>query len=119
MIRRPLPVPAAARSPPAWRIPLRWRRPASRYIATDPLTGYLFGAGHTAAKPRDGVPGAWNNLEGDFAKHPPLFIVDTESGPTALYPVGKFPVIARLLAERYRLVYRAADGIVYRRLEGP
>jgi len=98
------------------------RRPACRYIATDPLTGYRFGAGHAASEPDDNsnrVPGAWANFQRDIAEHPPVYFVDTESGPGARYPVSKFPLIARLLADHYRQVYRAADGVVYRRLEGP
>ena len=34
-------------------------------------------------------------------------------------PRGIFSVIAGLLADHYWQIYRAADGIVQRRLEGP
>jgi len=78
------------------------RQPASRYIITFPLTGHIFGAPLPGVDTRDRiVPGSWENLQQDFAKHPPAYIIDLNSGPGALYPVQQFPILAKLLAEHY------------------
>jgi hypothetical protein len=53
-------------------------------------------------------------LEQDFARHPPVYIVDLYSEPGALYPVRDFPILASLLSERYQSVAQTAEGIVYR-----
>src|SRR4029079_2169161 len=79
------------------------RRPASRFIATFPLTGLIFGAprpgpGATPIDTRSRiVPGSWDSRAEDFAPHPPEFIVYTESTPDALYPVRHFPALEQLL----------------------
>src|SRR6266576_387479 len=81
------------------------RRPASRYITTFPLTGNIFGGPLPDVDTRNRiVPGSWENLQHDFAKHPPAYIIDLYSGPGALYPVQQFPVLAKLLAEHYKPV---------------
>ncbi len=91
------------------------RRPACRYITTFPLTGYIFGGPIPGFDTRRRImPGAWTTLEQDFARHPPIYIVDLYSEPAALYPVGDFPILAKLLKERYQLVARTADGVIYR-----
>ena len=92
------------------------RRPASRYISTFPLTGFIFGgpAGRRDTSDRI-VPGAWDTLEADFARHPPTFIVDVESNADARYPVGRFPMLARLLTEHFEPVAHTTEGVVYRR----
>jgi hypothetical protein len=59
------------------------------------------------------VPGAWSNFEQDLHTHSPAFIVDTEMDARARYPLPQFPTLARLVAERYRLVARTADGLIY------
>src|SRR6266480_3520036 len=53
-----------------WKIYLdAHRRPASRYIATFPLTGYVFGGPIPGFDTRSRIlPGAWTNLEQDFAR---------------------------------------------------
>jgi hypothetical protein len=91
------------------------RRPACRYIHTVALTRHAFG-GRLLHIDRT-VPDAWETLEQDFAKHPPAYIVDVQynDGPQR-YPVRDFPILARLLAERYRPVAWTAEGVVYRRL---
>jgi len=97
------------------------RRPASRYIATFPLTGLIFGAPPPSAgeRPIDTrariVPGAWDNLRKDFSLHEPAFIIDTEAAPAAIYPVRQFPALAELLAAEYTPVARTAEGIIYKR----
>jgi Dolichyl-phosphate-mannose-protein mannosyltransferase len=93
------------------------RRPACRYITTFPLTGKVFGGTIPGFDTRGRIlPGAWRNLERDFAKHPPAYVVDAQADPkTAEYPVRDFPILAELLAEHYQPVARTAEGIIYRR----
>jgi hypothetical protein len=94
-------------------------RPASRYIATFPLTGYLFGPSIDSDTRQRIVPGAWDNLWSDFAAHSPDFIVDTEMGADRRYAVAAFPEMAQFLAEDYRIVVQTADGEVYERVRSP
>src|SRR5438552_7999301 len=79
------------------------RRPASRYITTFPLTGYVFGGPIPGFDTRSRIlPGAWTILEQDFARHPPTYIADVQPEPKrAPYPVKHLPILAKLLAERY------------------
>jgi 4-amino-4-deoxy-L-arabinose transferase-like glycosyltransferase len=92
------------------------RRPACRYITTFPLTGLVFGGPVPGFDTRYRIrPGAWTVLEQDFEKHPPAYIVDLSSEPDALYPVRDFPILAKLLAQRYQPVARTAEGTIYRR----
>jgi 4-amino-4-deoxy-L-arabinose transferase-like glycosyltransferase len=96
------------------------RRPASRYVATFPLTGLIFGAPRRAGEPIIDtrariVPGAWDNLRDDFAQHKPAFIVDTEATPDARYPVNQFPAFEQLLATEYEPVAQTVDGVIYKR----
>ncbi len=92
------------------------RRPASRYITTFPLTGYIFGGPIPGFDTRSRIlPGAWTTLERDFAKHPPTYIIDVQSDPkTAQHPVKNFPILAKLLAERYQPVAHTTEGVIYR-----
>jgi 4-amino-4-deoxy-L-arabinose transferase-like glycosyltransferase len=92
------------------------RRPACRYITTFPLTGLIFGGPIPGFDTRYRImPGAWTTLEQDFEKHPPAYIVDLCSAPGELYPVRDFPILAKLLAERYQPVARTAEGVIYHR----
>jgi hypothetical protein len=94
------------------------RRPACRYVLTFPLTGAVFGGRLIGVDTREReVPGAWSTLEQDFAKHPPVFIVDLNSDPGDQYPVRDFPILANLIAERYRPVAQTPEGIIYRARE--
>src|SRR6266536_1302091 len=92
------------------------RRPAPRYIITAPLTGHIFGGLLPGVDTRNRiVPGAWENLQQDFAKHPPTYIVDIQNDPkTAQDSVKNFPILAKLLKERYQPVARTAEGMIYR-----
>jgi 4-amino-4-deoxy-L-arabinose transferase-like glycosyltransferase len=92
------------------------RRPASRYVTTFPLTGYIFGGSIPGFDTRSRIlPGAWNTLEQDFARHPPIYIIDVQSDSRTLqYPVKNFPILAKLLKERYQPVARTAEGVIYR-----
>jgi hypothetical protein len=91
------------------------RRPASRFVVTFPLTGYIFG-GLTGVDTHDWiVPDAWARLEQDFAAHPPVYIIDVQvPEKNAQYPVEKFPILAKLLSEKYRPVARTSEGVIYR-----
>jgi 4-amino-4-deoxy-L-arabinose transferase-like glycosyltransferase len=93
------------------------RRPASRYIASFPLNGLIFGlldAKHDTHYRI--VPGAWDNLREDFARHPPKFIIDchvVRDGP--FYKIRDYEYLRELLDREFREVFRANDGIVYER----
>ena len=92
------------------------RRPASRYILTFPLTGFIFGGSFGSRDTSDRtVPGSWELLESDFAQHPPVYIVDVRDPENARYPVARFPVLARLLAEQFEPAAQTAEGTIYRR----
>jgi hypothetical protein len=92
------------------------RRPACRYITTFPLTGYIFGGPIPGFDTRSRIlPGAWTILEQDFARHPPTYIVDVQPDrKSAHYPVKDFPILAKLLAERYEPVAHTGEGVIYR-----
>ena len=92
------------------------RLPASRYIATFPLTGYIFG-GATDGVSTDAriVPGAWANLAHDFAAHPPRFIIDAQAATGDAYPLHRFRLMAAFVARHYRRRAVLGDGIVYER----
>jgi 4-amino-4-deoxy-L-arabinose transferase-like glycosyltransferase len=94
------------------------RRPACRYITSFPLTGHIFGGRVPGLDTRSRIlPGAWNNLEEDFARHPPAYIVDDEAdSKTAQHPVKDFPILANLLKQQYAVVARTAEGVIYRML---
>jgi 4-amino-4-deoxy-L-arabinose transferase-like glycosyltransferase len=90
------------------------RRPACRYITVFPLTGYIFGGPIPGLDTRSRIlPGAWANLQRDFQKHPPAYIVDLYSEPDALYPIRDFPILANIVAQRYHPVAKTAEGVIY------
>lgn len=93
------------------------RRPATRYIATFPLTGYVFGSPVSDDPSVDTsdriLPGSWAGFEEDVARRPPDYIVLHREGRTR-YPVETYPALARLLAD-YRPVFHGDDGDVWRR----
>lgn len=95
-------------------------RPASRYFASFPLTGYVFGAPESRDPRLDTshriAPHAWENLAEDFSRQLPAYIVDTD-GARAVprYPMANYPFLAQLISSQYRLEYRAADALIYSR----
>lgn len=100
------------------------RRPATRYIASFPLTGHIFGSPVSWDPNFDTsdriVPGAWDNLRRDFERHPPRYIIDTDAvRKTPVYVIAKYPWLRDYLAAGYREVFRADDGIVYERVPAP
>jgi 4-amino-4-deoxy-L-arabinose transferase-like glycosyltransferase len=95
------------------------RRPASRYIASFPLTGYIFGVLDPSLDTTYRIlPGSWENLKADFARHPPRFIIDSHvlQPPPRMYLMEQYPYLRQLVSENYREVYRAPDGVIYERL---
>jgi 4-amino-4-deoxy-L-arabinose transferase-like glycosyltransferase len=91
------------------------RRPACRYITTFPLTGYIFGGTVPGLDTRKRIlPGAWAALEQDFRIHPPIYIIDVQVDPDAKHPARNFPILANLLAERYQMVAKTHEGVIYR-----
>ncbi len=97
------------------------RRPATRYVTTFPLTGYVFGSPISDDAGMDTsdriLPGSWERFEADVQEHPPAFIVLTREGAER-YPVDRFPRLVGLL-DAYALVYRAADGEVWQQRRVP
>jgi hypothetical protein len=96
------------------------RRPASRYIATFPLTGHIFGSPVSWDPSFDTsdriVPGSWENLAADFARHPPRYIIDTDAlRSRPVYVIGRYPFLRDYIARDYRLVFRGRAGLVYER----
>lgn len=90
------------------------RRPACRYIETFPLTGHIFGGAVPGFDTRSRIlPGAWATLVQDFARHPPAYIVDVRDPSKAQYPVKDFPILAKLLVEKYQPVAHTAEGVIY------
>ena len=96
------------------------RRPASRFVATYPLTGYVFGSPLSWDPEFDTsgriVPGSWEQLAHDFQEHPPLFIVDNDAIHGSKYQIAKYPTMAAFLRD-YELVYESSDGPIYRKQE--
>ncbi len=91
------------------------RQPATRYITTFPLTGYIFGPPLPGLDTRSRIiPGAWQHFSEDMTAHPARLIVDVQSDPAVQYAIGDFPILARLLFERYHRVAVTHEGVVYR-----
>ncbi|HSR90186.1 MAG TPA: glycosyltransferase family 39 protein [Gemmatimonadales bacterium] len=95
-------------------------RPASRYIAYYPLTGYAFGVPENRDPKHDTsnriVPGAWDSLAEDFTRHLPRYIVDVDGvGSAPRYPIAHFPYLDTLIRTDYELAFRARDGLIYTR----
>jgi len=93
------------------------RRPACRYVVTFPLTGFIFGGPLPGIDTRRWItPGAWDDLEKDFTRHPPAYIADLYATADSQYPIRDFAVLSTILADDYRPVARINDAIIYQRL---
>jgi hypothetical protein len=95
-------------------------RPASRYVATFPLTGYVFASPIGQDPSIDTsdriVPGSWETLARELTTRPPAFIVDADGAhPQPRYPIADYPFLREMLDEDYSLVMRAPEGLVYER----
>ncbi len=95
-------------------------RPACRYSATFPLTGYIFGGPIPGLDTHNRIlPGAWENLQRDFEKHPPEYIVDVQNDGldyTADYKIADFPILQEMIDTQYELAVRTGEGVVYQRM---
>lgn len=96
------------------------RRPATRYIATFPLTGYVFGHPRSWDPAFDTsdriVPGAWDHLAADLSAHPPVLILDTDAArETPRYPMRDYPFLRGLLDSGYVEVARTREAVIYGR----
>ncbi len=100
------------------------RRPASRFLWSDWLTGRIPGS-PTAQDPLfDTKPyatkGAWDMLFDDLQKNKPRYIIDTSPGnyhDYGKYPIAQYPQLAHYLEQHYTLEGRFHDADFYRRKE--
>jgi len=91
------------------------RVPASRYTFCNWLTGLI---PWTNADPRIDtsdkiVPGSWETLMKELQTNRPVFIVDTTPGDYLRYikyPIDKFPLLQRFVAEHYEPVGEFPDS---------
>jgi 4-amino-4-deoxy-L-arabinose transferase-like glycosyltransferase len=92
------------------------RRSATRYFVTFPLTGYVFGQ-RVPNLDTSGriVAGAWPTFIHEFDSRRPAFVVDTQTGAGARYPIARFPELARRLTACYEAEAETKEGVIYRR----
>lgn len=94
-------------------------RPASRYITRFALTGYIFGGPIPGLDTRKYIrSAAWENLQRDFAQHPPAYIVDMrkdDNGEPTEYRISDFPILQQIIDRDYAFGTRTAEAVVYRR----
>lgn len=97
-------------------------RPATRYVAAYPLTGFPYGGSisYDPVYPDTTsriVPGTWEIFERELRERRPRFFVDVEAKlKVPRYPLDRFPWLARYVAENYRKVHDARDGVIYERV---
>ena len=91
------------------------RLPASRFLASYPLTGHIFSSDDSSSDEFARVDSRmWAALAHDFAVHPPRFVIDAEADSGAAgYAIARYPFLREYLETSYDPVYRASDGIVY------
>ena len=94
-------------------------RPASRYLGNALLTGWIFGGPIPGLDTRDRVgPDVWENLQKDFARHPPDYIVEIQRrwGNYNLdYTISDFPDLNKWVQENYLPLAETAEGLIYKR----
>jgi 4-amino-4-deoxy-L-arabinose transferase-like glycosyltransferase len=89
-------------------------RPACRYVATFPLTGYVFGGPIRGLDTRSRIlPGSWETLQRDFAKHPPSYIVDVQNQDVH-YEIDAFPILRDFIAANCAVAQRTPEGVIYK-----
>jgi len=97
------------------------RRPATRFASNSFVTGHWGGRPQGDLSADLATPDALGQFLGDFAAHPPRYVLDTS--PAAIrdaqyYPLSQFPSIDALIRANYRYV-RSIDGIaIYERKRG-
>lgn len=92
------------------------RMPASRFVAVFPLIGMRWVPVDPRIDASERIdPKHWRQLEEDFKRHPPSFIVDAQKHITPKqYQIREYPWMRACLAQ-YHLVYQAEDGDVYQK----
>ena len=96
------------------------RTPASRFVATFPLTGYIFGSPHSWDPSYDTsdriVAGSWESLAREFQEKLPDYIID-EDGARAVprYPIRNYPLLKNILDEHYQKEAKMEFGIIYKK----
>ncbi len=91
-------------------------RPACRYVATFPLTGYVFGGPIPGLDTRSRIlPEGWENLQRDFAQHSPDYIVDVQNQDVH-YNIADFPILQNLIRDQFTLEVHTAEGPIYKRI---
>lgn len=98
------------------------RHSSSRYPYTDPLVGRITGLKNTLKNPIDTtsfiLADSWNVLWGDFAKNPPVYIVDTAGANLhgyEVYPIAKYPAFQSFLDKNYKLETVINKAKIYRK----
>jgi 4-amino-4-deoxy-L-arabinose transferase-like glycosyltransferase len=96
---------------------------ASRYVATFPLTGYIFGSPLTWDPDHDPSsrihPGAWEELARELDEAPPKVLVDEFSlRGGGKYELGRYPYLRALVEERYELLHETPEARIYLRIAG-
>ncbi|HEY2907089.1 MAG TPA: MBL fold metallo-hydrolase [Vicinamibacterales bacterium] len=94
----------------------------TRFAFVNYHTGKIWGTGadeaDAPAHPDLVVPRAWDELEEDFQRAPPAYLVDAAAGRLHGFdgdPLGRYPAMSRLVASDYRLA-ASVDGVpIYER----
>jgi competence protein ComEC len=95
----------------------------TRFAFVNYHTGKIWGTGAdesgAAARPDLVVPRAWDELQQDFQRAPPAYVVDAAAGRLHGFDgdaVGMYPVISRIVSADYRLA-ASVDGVpIYHRV---
>jgi hypothetical protein len=94
------------------------RPPASRYVMTFPLTGYIFGsplAWDPKYDPTSRIhPGSWERLRQDLQASQPRVLVDEFSLiGGGKYALSHYPYFRKLVASKYELAREYPEARVY------
>lgn len=96
------------------------RLPASRFLFVDFMTGRHGIPSKYVEDPKQyddfAVPGMWELLFADFAKHPPALIIDTSPADLhdyKVFPISRYPQLDQYVKEHYRLGWVEDDVHFY------
>jgi len=94
------------------------RAPASRYVVTFPLTGFIFGsplAWDESYDPSPRIhPGSWERLARDLDEHEPRVLVDEFSlRGGGKYSLSRYPYLRELVETEYELAREFPEARVY------
>ena len=100
------------------------RRPASRFLWCDWLTGRTPGSPTARDRFYDTtsliIRGSWEKLFDDLEKNHPAYFIDTSVGnyhDYIKYPIDKYPALADYISRHYRLETHYAGANFYRRIK--